>query len=311
MSGLDVWVRVCKLADSRIHQRDPEHPHRYIVTQSDCLLQIVEGSHAGVYAFDPKDGTIAITFPPVGMGIGRRGKFAIMPDGTIHTNGFVGKPEPPKTPMSPEEFIEATLEPYFKGGLIWIDAQVTSERGGGNSVPQLTPEQVQQLSTAVAQYITAQREAYLPTGIPLTREQSLVVGGHFILAVLDKARLVVLQNSSMQNPNFYPQLWQLGFKNLPDFRTMAAITFGNVVVSRQPFTHGLLFHELVHVEQYRQLGIQRFSSLYVRGFLTGGGYEGIPLERSAYALGARFQANPRQQFSVSDEVTEWIRLDRF
>jgi hypothetical protein len=29
--------------------------------------------------------------------------------------------------------------------------------------PQLTPEQVQQLSAAVAQYITAQREAFLPT----------------------------------------------------------------------------------------------------------------------------------------------------
>ena len=98
---------------------------------------------------------------------------------------------------------------------------------------------------------------------------------------------------------------------MPDFGIMAAITFGNVVVSHQPFTHGLLFHELVHVEQYRQLGIQQFSSLYVRGFLTGGGYDGIPLEKNAYMLGARFEANPRQQFSVSDEVADWIRHDRF
>jgi hypothetical protein len=36
--------------------------------------------------------------------------------------------------------------------------------------------------------------------------------------------------------------------------------------------YGLLFHELVHVEQYRQLGIPRFAELYVRGFLSGGGY---------------------------------------
>lgn len=177
--------------------------------------------------------------------------------------------------------------------------------------PQLTPEQVRQLSAAVEQYITAQREAYLPTGNPLTREQRLVVEGHFILAVLNKARLVVLQKSRVQNPSFYPQLRQLGFRNLPDFGMMAAITFGNVVVSHQPFTPKLLFHELVHVEQYRQLGIQQFSNLYVRGFLTGGGYDGIPLERNAYMLGARFEANPRQHFSVSDEVTEWIQLDRF
>jgi len=78
-----------------------------------------------------------------------------------------------------------------------------------------------------------------------------------------------------------------------------------------PFTDGLLFHELVHVEQYRQLGVPRFSELYVRGFLTGGGYEGIPLERNAYALGARFEANLQERFSVSDDVTDWIQNDRF
>ena len=92
---------------------------------------------------------------------------------------------------------------------------------------------------------------------------------------------------------------------------MGAITFGDVVVAHEPFTDGLLFHELVHVEQYRQLGIPQFSNLYVRGFLTGGGYEGIPLERNAYGLGARFEANPRQRFSVADEVSEWVRNGRF
>ncbi len=177
--------------------------------------------------------------------------------------------------------------------------------------PRLTPEQVQQISAAVAQYITAQREAYLLTSLPLSREQRLAVEGYFILAVLDKARLVVLQNSRVQNPGFYPRLRQLGFRNLPDFGTMAAITFGNVVVSHQPFTHGLLFHELVHVEQYRQLGISEFSNLYVRGFLRGEGYNAIPLEANAYMLGTRFEAKPWRQFSVSDEVTEWIRHDRF
>jgi hypothetical protein len=51
---------------------------------------------------------------------------------------------------------------------------------------------------------------------------------------------------------------------------------------------GLLFHELVHVEQYRKLGIPRFSELYVRGFLNGGSYEAIPLEVNAYSLEDRF-----------------------
>lgn len=109
----------------------------------------------------------------------------------------------------------------------------------------------------------------------------------------------------MANPNFYPMLRDIGFANLPDQSGMGAITFSDVVVSHQPFSDGLLFHELVHVEQYRQLRILRFSELYVRGFLNGGGYEAIPLEVNAYTLGGRFEANPDSQFSVEDEVRRW------
>jgi hypothetical protein len=82
------------------------------------------------------------------------------------------------------------------------------------------------------------------------------------------------------------------------------------VVSHQQFSSGLLFHELVHVEQYRQLGIPRFSELYVRGFLNGGSYEAIPLEVNAYTLEGRFERNPSRQFSVADEVAKWLAEGR-
>lgn len=113
------------------------------------------------------------------------------------------------------------------------------------------------------------------------------------------------------NPDFYPMLRSWGFDNLPDFAAMGAITFSDVIVAREPLTPGLLFHELVHVEQYRQLGVANFSALYVRGFLAGGGYDGTPLERQAYQLGAKFEANPATPFSVADDVSEWIRGGRF
>lgn len=80
---------------------------------------------------------------------------------------------------------------------------------------------------------------------------------------------------------FYPMLRSLGFNNLPDQSAIAAITFCDVVISHEPFSNGLLFHEFVHVEQYRQLGIPRFSELYVRGFLNGDSYEAIPLDVNA------------------------------
>ena len=44
---------------------------------------------------------------------------------------------------------------------------------------------------------------------------------------------------------------------------------------------------LVHVVQYRLLGIEEFARLYVRGYLHGG-YDGTPLEICAYQLDGRF-----------------------
>ena len=173
------------------------------------------------------------------------------------------------------------------------------------AIPQLTPDQIAQVSGLVAQYITAQRERYAPRAIALSAQQKAAMTGFFSPHVLEGARLLVLQRERVANPDFYPMLRNLGFNNLPDQSTMAAITFSDVVVSHQPFSNGLLFHELVHMEQYRQLGIPRFSELYVRGFLDGGSYEAIPLEVNAYTLGGRFEQNPAGHFSVAEEVRKW------
>ncbi len=171
---------------------------------------------------------------------------------------------------------------------------------------QLTPEQVAQVSGLVAQYIATQRERYASRAVPLSAQQRAAKGRFFSPQLLGGTRLLVLQGERVANPDFYPMLRSLGLNNLPDQSAMAAITFCDVVVSHEPFSNGLLFHELVHVAQYRQLGIPRFSELYVRGFLDGGSYEAIPLEVNAYALGGRFEQNPANRFSVEDEVRRWI-----
>ena len=154
--------------------------------------------------------------------------------------------------------------------------------------PQLSPDQIAEISSLVANYIRGQREKALPLALPLSPAQRASMDG-FFLPQVHNARLLVLNGTRIENPPFYVPLRRMGFTNLPSFSTMAAVTFCDVVVSHQPFSDGLLFHELVHVEQYRQLGIPRFAELYVRGFLSGGGYYGIPLEVNAYDLGDRFE----------------------
>jgi hypothetical protein len=173
------------------------------------------------------------------------------------------------------------------------------------TTPKLNPDQVAQVSELVTGYISGQRGKYAPRAIPLSTQQRAPMEPFFAQEVLDNVRVLVLENERVLNPEFYPMLRGLGFRNLPDQSAMDAITFCDVVVSHERFTAGLLFHELVHVEQYRQLGIPRFSELYVRGFLNGGSYEAIPLEVNAYALGGRFEADPNQMFSVQNEVRKW------
>jgi hypothetical protein len=70
-----------------------------------------------------------------------------------------------------------------------------------------------------------------------------------------------------------------------------------------PVPLSTLFHELVHVEQARQLGPRAFVERYVRGWWENGRrYGAIPLERDAYALERRFRAERGTPFDVAAEV---------
>jgi hypothetical protein len=71
------------------------------------------------------------------------------------------------------------------------------------------------------------------------------------------------------------------------------------------------FHELVHAEQFRQLGGSRLADLYVRGFLSTRCYDAFPLEVNAYSFGARFGAGPDMPFSVESEISTGIKEGRF
>jgi hypothetical protein len=163
----------------------------------------------------------------------------------------------------------------------------------------------------VARYITSQRDRFSPQAVSLTEAQKAAMSGFFSPRLLEVVRTMVLEGVRLKNPPFHGTLKRLGFSGFRDLSQICAITFDHVVVSHEPFTDALLFHELVHVEQYRQLGIRRFSEHYVRGFLTGGGYEGIPLEVNAYELGERFESNPEEHFSVAQVVEQWIRGEKF
>lgn len=162
-------------------------------------------------------------------------------------------------------------------------------------------------SRAVAEYIHVQRARYQGRAAQLAFSEIWL---RFFPAI-DLERIRVLQpgRERVPNPPFYAELEKLGFTGLPDFTTMAAITFDDIVVFHDPLTPQLIFHELVHVVQYRLLGIEEFARLYVLGYLAGG-YEGTPLEVCAYQLDGKFITGS-VGFDVELEVKAWIADGRF
>jgi hypothetical protein len=169
-----------------------------------------------------------------------------------------------------------------------------------------TDEMVQFLVENGRRWVAAQREAFQPTSDPVSEEDRAVLRHYFGHAVLQGSRLTWVDE--IANPDFYADFERAGVPIPLDFRLMTGITFvDTIVISRSQFEgpatwRPLLFHELVHVVQYRVLGVDRFVAEYVNGWARNGFfYESIPLEAMAYELQGRFD-RASDRFSVETEV---------
>jgi hypothetical protein len=181
------------------------------------------------------------------------------------------------------------------------------------ALPSTNAAQIAWVIQQVAAYIAQQSQTFAARAVPLNQNQKTTMQAFFPESTLDSARIVVLAGERVSNPPFYGELIRMGFDagSLPNFALMSAITFVDTVVSHEPFTNRVLFHELVHVVQYEKLGLVEFAAKYVTGFLNGGSYAAIPLERNAYELDGRFASVPARPFSVEADVQAWIHGGRF
>ena len=167
------------------------------------------------------------------------------------------------------------------------------------SIPRFIQPLTPLISWLTAHYIAHHRKRLAPGSREIGGAMRAQLHGFFPDAVLAETRIV---QAVMPEPIVYPLVRILGVKGILEMSSIGAITLVDVVAYPERLDSSTLFHELVHVVQYRVLGLQRFAKLYVRGFVQGGGYYGIPLEQQAYELGARFDEHPKEIFSVEDEV---------
>ena len=101
--------------------------------------------------------------------------------------------------------------------------------------------------------------------------------------------------------------WGLGSLGMLSSDQAAAITFLDTFFVRSGHVNdeALFFHELVHVVQWRLLGMTRFLLLYAIG-LAERGYMDSPLEATAFRLGDTFEAGA-DKFDAYDQVAHDTR----
>jgi len=169
------------------------------------------------------------------------------------------------------------------------------------------------LAALAAAWVVAQRDRLRPLSRALTDVERRAMAPWFEAVTLEQARVVLQErcpSPDFLSPELVARLQALNVDpTLFRMETMAGITFDEVIViatwGQAParLRPGLLFHELVHVAQYRALGVERFMEIYVRGFAEAG-YRDTPPEAQSYALTARFERG--EVFSVEEEA---VRLD--
>ena len=179
------------------------------------------------------------------------------------------------------------------------------------AVPQLSEDEIQGLLAQTVQFADAQYSRFAWRAQPLLVSQRSDVEGFFTDAVLREARLIVLENETVMNPEFLAQLRERGYEFLFDLSHLNAVPFREVLVYHETINKRLLFHGLVHLVQQRVLGSHRWLELYLRSLLKTGLHVTIPIEMHAYELDGRFALSPAVKFSVEDEVRAWAEAGRY
>jgi hypothetical protein len=161
-----------------------------------------------------------------------------------------------------------------------------------------------------ARYIERTADQHRRNARKLTVREFDAMAAFFPADLLHRARIAT-PAQPLRQPRIQKLATIFGMETLLTPEATAAITFNHVIAQYGPLSLRTLFHELVHVEQYKQLGVRGFAALYVRGFLRTGAYGSIPLEMHAYELDGRYAANPALRFSVRDEVRRWIAEGKY
>jgi len=176
---------------------------------------------------------------------------------------------------------------------------------------EISEARIAEMVAGVTAYFRGEREVYFRASEPLAPEWKSVVQAYFSKSLLESLRVVVLKGARIPPPHFYSEAIALSGGNFPDFVHLASITYLDIIVFHDEITARTLFHGLVHAAQMDILGFERYTDLYVRGFVKTRSWIAIPLEAQAFQLDTRFAMSPAETFSVTDEVKSWAERGQY
>jgi hypothetical protein len=215
--------------------------------------------------------------------------------------------------VSDDKFITTEKYKMPDGGIMEDKAEMTrdgkNKSGPDSGMDLQNPEQlVSYLEKEGRNWMVTLRDAYWAKGSPLESDIRSVIGPFFQSDTLNSVR--ICEVSQIENPPFYKELEEQEIAMPLDFRNMAGITFNDTVLINPSKIDAksrtsLVFHECVHVAQFRFLTPDGFAHEYVTGWANNGfDYYKIPLEIQAYQLQQRFDSNSQNVFSVEAEVAQ-------
>jgi hypothetical protein len=104
----------------------------------------------------------------------------------------------------------------------------------------------------LADYIVAERDRLALLGTPVGSTDKDALSPYFEPSLLNSVRVVT--GESIREPGFAARFRAAGL-SVPEFSLADAVTLDRVIVAKQPLSRFTLFHELVHVVQWRILGL--------------------------------------------------------
>jgi hypothetical protein len=201
----------------------------------------------------------------------------------------------------------SALSEYYSS----IEKQIPAEEVASVPATGLNDEQILQAIEYVSSYLREQRERYLPSAAPLSKQHRALMSPYFSADLLEQVKVVELHGARLPNPPFYAEAKALGFGNLPDIAHMNSMTFLDVLVFNEQLTERSLFHALVHSVQFQVLGLERYTELFVRSFVNTRFHFLVPVEAHAFFLESKFARPAAEKFSVEDQVRLWDKQNRY